>query len=35
MYPNLTKPLKIGGITLKNRMLSSPTSMAVLGPDER
>ncbi len=34
MYPNLIKPLKIGGITLKNRMLSSPTSLAELGPEE-
>ena len=34
MYENLLKPLKIGGITVKNRMFSSPTSLAELGADE-
>ena len=33
-YERLTRPLKVGGITLKNRMLSAPTSLAELGPDE-
>ena len=33
-YPNLTRPLTVGNLTLKNRMLSSPTSMAELGPNE-
>lgn len=33
-YAHLLKPLKIGGITLKNRMFSSPTSLAELGPEE-
>ena len=33
-YPLLNAPLKIGGITVKNRMFSAPTSMAELGPDE-
>lgn len=34
MYDNLLRPLKIGGITVKNRMFSAPTSMAELGADE-
>ncbi|MBR2717158.1 MAG: FAD-dependent oxidoreductase [Oscillospiraceae bacterium] len=34
MYEKLLAPLKIGGITVKNRMFSSPTSLAELGPDE-
>ena len=34
MYEHLLRPLKIGGITVKNRMFSSPTSLAELGPDE-
>ncbi len=34
MYEHLLKPLKIGGITVKNRMFSSPTSLAELGPEE-
>ena len=33
-YPHLTAPIQIGGLTLKNRMFSSPTSLAELGPDE-
>ena len=33
-YPNLLRPLKVGGITLKNRMLASPTSMAELSPGD-
>lgn len=34
MYEHLFAPLKIGGITVKNRMFSSPTSLAELGPEE-
>ena len=34
MYDKLLAPLKIGGITVKNRMFSSPTSLAELGPEE-
>ena len=34
MYERLSAPLKIGGITVKNRMFSSPTSLAELGPEE-
>lgn len=34
MYEKLLSPLKIGGITVKNRMFSAPTSMAELGADE-
>ncbi|MCD8322679.1 MAG: FAD-dependent oxidoreductase [Oscillospiraceae bacterium] len=34
MYERLLTPLKIGGITVKNRMFSSPTSLAELGPEE-
>ena len=34
MYELLLRPLKVGGITLKNRMFSAPTSIAELGPDE-
>lgn len=30
-FPNLTSPLKIAGLTLKNRMISAPTSVANLG----
>ena len=33
-YEHLLAPLKIGGITVKNRMFSSPTSLAELGPEE-
>lgn len=33
-YSYLLNPLKIGGLTLKNRMLSAPTSLAELGADE-
>ena len=28
------KPLTVAGLTLKNRLLSAPTSMAELGPEE-
>ncbi len=34
MYKHLSAPLKIGGITVKNRMFSAPTSLAELGPEE-
>lgn len=34
-YENLCKPLKLRGLTLKNRMLSAPTSLAELGAGER
>ena len=33
-YPNLFRPLKLAGLTLKNRLLSAPTSLAELGPGE-
>lgn len=33
-YDYLLKPLTVAGLTLKNRLLSAPTSMAELGPDE-
>ena len=33
-YPELFRPLKVGGVTLKNRLISAPTSLAQLGPDE-
>ena len=33
-YPELFRPLKVGGVTLKNRLSSAPTSLAQLGPDE-
>lgn len=33
-FSNLLKPLTIGGITLKNRMMASPTSQAELGAEE-
>ena len=26
-YPHLFQPIKIGGITLKNRIISAPTSL--------
>lgn len=32
-YPMLTSPLKIGSLTLKNRMISAPTSLAEVGPN--
>ena len=31
-YPNLFTPLQVGGLTLKNRMVSAPTSLAEMGP---
>ncbi|MGI5936374.1 MAG: FAD-dependent oxidoreductase [Oscillospiraceae bacterium] len=34
-FKYLVSPLKVGGITLKNRMLSAPTSLAELGVGER
>ncbi len=33
-YPHLCAPITLAGLTLKNRMFSSPTSLAELGPDE-
>jgi len=33
-YTQLSRPLSLAGITLKNRMLSAPTSLAELGADE-
>lgn len=33
-YQHLLRPLRIGGLTLKNRLLSAPTSLAELGPRE-
>jgi 2,4-dienoyl-CoA reductase-like NADH-dependent reductase (Old Yellow Enzyme family)/NADPH-dependent 2,4-dienoyl-CoA reductase/sulfur reductase-like enzyme len=32
-YPHLLSPIKIGPLTLKNRMASAPTSLATLGPN--
>ncbi len=32
-YPLLTSPLKLGNLTLKNRMISAPTSLAEVGPN--
>ncbi len=32
-YEHLLSPLKLAGLTLKNRMFSAPTSLAELGPD--
>ena len=31
-YPHLCSPLKVGPLTLRNRMASAPTSLATLGP---
>ena len=31
-YPHLSSPIKIGSLTLRNRMESAPTSLATLGP---
>ena len=33
-YEQLLRPLQVAGLTLKNRMLSAPTSLAELGPGE-
>ena len=33
-YPHLLTPLHLPGLTLKNRLLSAPTSLAELGPGE-
>jgi 2,4-dienoyl-CoA reductase-like NADH-dependent reductase (Old Yellow Enzyme family)/thioredoxin reductase len=33
-YTHLLAPLRLAGLTLKNRLLSAPTSLAELGPDE-
>ena len=33
-YPHLLQPLRLKGLTLKNRILSAPTSLAELGPGE-
>ncbi|MGN1155400.1 MAG: FAD-dependent oxidoreductase [Agathobacter sp.] len=34
-YEKLMSPLKVAGLTLKNRIFSAPTSVAELGPNER
>lgn len=34
-YPNLCSPIKIGNLTLRNRMASAPTSLATLAPGGR
>ncbi|MGN0482731.1 MAG: FAD-dependent oxidoreductase [Lachnospiraceae bacterium] len=34
-YPNLLKPIKIGNLTLKNRIIAAPTGMMDLTPDGR
>ena len=31
-YPNLISPIKIGSLTLRNRIMSAPTSLANLTP---
>ncbi len=33
-YSHLFQPLQLAGLTLKNRILSAPTSLAELGPEE-
>ena len=33
-YEHLLRPLRLAGLTLKNRLLSAPTSLAELGPEE-
>ena len=33
-YAHLLEPLRLPGLTLKNRLLSAPTSLAELGPGE-
>lgn len=33
-YDTLFRPLQLAGLTLKNRLLSAPTSLAELGPEE-
>ena len=33
-YEHLFRPLRLAGLTLKNRLLSAPTSLAELGPEE-
>lgn len=33
-YPHLLAPIKLAGLTLKNRMFSAPTSLAALDPAE-
>lgn len=32
-YPNLFKPIKIGGVTFKNRLFSAPVSLQELNPE--
>ena len=32
-YPNLFSPIKVGPLTLKNRIVSAPTSLADLSPE--
>lgn len=34
-YPKLLSPIKLAGLTLKNRIFSAPTSLAELGPDTK
>ncbi len=34
-YPLLLSPIKLAGLTLKNRIFSAPTSLAELGPDTK
>lgn len=34
-YPNLLKPIKIGNLTLKNRIIAAPTGMMDFTPDGR
>ena len=34
-YPKLLSPIKLAGLTLKNRIFSAPTSLSELGPDTK
>ena len=34
-YPKLLSPIKLAGLTLKNRIFSGPTSLSELGPDTK
>ena len=34
-YPNLFKPIRIGNVTLKNRIIAAPTGLMDLTPDGR
>ena len=34
-YPKLLRPITLAGLTLKNRIVSAPTSLSELGPDTK